>query len=520
MVSLMARWFCCTFFAFVVFAQSASLYASSPLPEDQAFQVSLKTISKTEVSVQLKAAPGYYLYANKTFIALVPSVPADIRYPQGVLKKNNVVGQYTAYMGTTSIPVTFHESKVPLQFEVRYQGCSLDGFCYPPMIKTINLASTSSSGISLMALVTDQHEVASFFLKENVAFIFLVFMVLGLLLAFTPCVLPMIPILTGIILGQHHKVGTKEAFFLSLSYVAGVALTYSFAGLLAASIGNSLQLMLQQPWAILMMSFVFLLLALSLFGFYGFHMPRVWQNKIFDWSDRHERGTYVGVFLMGVLSTLIVSPCVTAPLIGILLYISQTGNQWLGAGALFAMGVGMGIPLVLIGISAGHWLPRSGKWMKSIKMMFGVLMLLMAVWMVSRVLPSHVQNTFIVIHDVNQFHQALVVAEKENKPVLLDFYADWCSSCVEMDRKVFNNREVKEELKSYLLLRVDLSHNTSEDRALMKYFKVIAPPSILFFNGKGEENNLQRIVGEMNPRLFLGRLEQVTTSFCQQDYKC
>lgn len=480
--------------------------ADAPLAMEQAFQFSTMTRDPNTVIITLHIAPGYYLYAEKTSIAWMPAISANIRYPKGIAKHNDVVGNYIAYTGTVSIPIVFQSNPSDVQLNVHYQGCSEAGFCYPPSEKIMSI-SNAASKLSLSSLMTNQNDVASLFANMNASVLFLIFLGLGLLLAFTPCVLPMIPILTGIILGQHHKVGTRESFFLSLSYVLGMAIMYSFAGLLAASLGSSIQVWLQQPWVVGAMSVILLLLAFSLFGFYDFRFPRRWQKKVFDWSDKHERGTYVGVFFMGVLSTLVVSPCITAPLIGVLIYISQTGNQLLGAGALFSMGLGMGIPLILIGMSAGKWLPKSGAWMKSIKATFGLLMIAMAIWMFARVLPTESNQQFTLIHTVSEFHQQMDKAKQEKRPVILDFYADWCASCVSMDRKVFNNMAIRQVLARYLLLRVDLTNNDAADQAMMKYFNVIAPPSILFFNADGQEDNAHRVVGELDASLFLARLK-------------
>ena len=561
-----------------------------PLPENQAFAFHLSVTKSNQAMAEWEIAPGYYLYSKRVRITMDSALKPIINYPQGELKYDAERGRFEAFSGSLLIPVLFSASDANVRMGVDYQGCSEDGFCYPPTHREFNLnlinrtvtedvsvAPITSTGTSLQTLLTDQNSVRSLLDAKHLGVVLLVFAMLGLLLAFTPCVLPMIPILMGIIVGHKESVSTKKAFFLSGSYVLGSAITYALAGLLVASLGSTLQVWLQKPWIIAATSALFVLLALSLFGVYELQLPRALQNSLSRFSDSRKRGSYAGVFVMGMISTLIVSPCVTAPLVGVLMYIAQTGDRLLGASALFAMGIGMGLPLLFIGTSAGKWLPKSGAWMDAVKKIFGILMLGMAIWLISRVIspmlvmvlwgilllaiaiflilylptvigrrklnrtigflvglsgmlvvvagigmPTQLSNwigavpamvnhekTFVVVHDISALQKQLLLAKQDKKPVILDFYADWCESCVVMDRKVFNLPTVKQQLKPYVLLRADLTENSANDQMLLTHYGVIAPPTVLFFDDKGKEINSQRIVGEVDANEFLTRLAKV-----------
>jgi thiol:disulfide interchange protein DsbD len=370
-----------------------------PLPVDQAFAFSVSFVSAHQIEAQWQIAPGYYLYSNKTHLRFDPDLSASIYYPQGIAQHDALRGHYKIYTGHLRIPVSFAAAYKQIHMYIDYQGCSAQGFCYPPIKKSVMLhmqqqrlssvalqdASTPLPSLSLHTLLKDQNGVHALLDSHKLGVLLLIFICLGLLLTLTPCVLPMIPILTSIIVGQEKNRGTQKAFLLSLCYVMGMALTYALAGLVAASLGSSIQVWLQKPIFILLVSLLFILLAFSLFDLYELRLPRRWHHQLMHWSNQHQGGTFVGVFLMGVLSTLIVSPCVTAPLIGVLIYISHTGDKILGALTLFAMGIGMGIPLLLIGMSAGHWLPKSGRWLEAMKKFFGLMMMGMAIWLSARV---------------------------------------------------------------------------------------------------------------------------------------
>ncbi|SRR5579883_342055 len=549
----------------------------TPLPVDEAFTFSAIITSFNELSAEWHIAPGYYLYTKRLHITLQPTTPANIYYPQGDLKYDLNRVRQEVYAGYLSIPILLRGTAQPVQMEVAYQGCSEDGFCYPPMHKSVKLnwathtvTPIEQTNVSLSALLTDQHGINDLLQSQHFSFILVMFIGLGLLLALTPCVLPMIPIMTSIIVGQKQPISTQKAFSLSAVYVLGMAIAYALVGFAAAAMGSSLQVWMQQPAVIIIMSGLFILLACSLFGFYTLRIPRFIQQGFLTLNHHQQGGTYLSVFLMGLFSTFIVCPCVTAPLIGVLMYISQTGNRMLGASALFAMGIGMGLPLLCVGVSARKWLPKSGPWMKAVEKSVGVMMLAMAIWLLSRIasplmikflwsalligiaffiawylprvigkralnrglgvlvgcsgmllLMSGINPTdlspviskpaFILVHDVASLNQQLSLARAEHKPVLLDFYADWCESCVTMDKHVFHAASVKQALTPYILLRADLSDNTVADEVLMKQYEVIAPPTVLFFDANGHEVNTSRIVGEVSTTEFLDRLRVVNS---------
>ena len=560
----------------MVFTFTLSAHAfviTKPLAADKAFSLSITQENPNKVILNWEMAEGYYLYRQKLHFNFDPKATAEISFPQAEMKQDLNHGQYEVYSGKVSIPMILRSSTDKVKMTVDYQGCSAKGFCYPPMQQTSTLTVTPDTGksSSYTSLLTDQNSVKALLGSSSMLGLLMIFGALGLLLAFTPCILPMIPILTSIIVGHKQPVSTRKAFFLSTTYVLGSSITYAFVGLLAAYMGSSLQASLQQPWIIAIVSAFFVLLSLSLFNVYDLHLPRSWQNYITAISRKQEGGTYIGVFIMGVISTLVVSPCVTAPLIGILMYIAESGNMALGAGALFLMGLGMGIPLIAIGVTTGKWMPRRGPWMTVIQQIFGVMMIAMAIWLLSRVaslaiimmftavvlfgaaflfaVRQHrfyaldsaiagillviainsptvmqtvsspaVKTSFTIVKNMDELNQQL--SQSKGLPVLLDFYADWCESCIIMDKKVFDQEEVKKSLNKFVLLRVDISHNSAADATLLKSFGVIAPPTILFFNNYGQEVNSKRIVGELNANEFLGRIDTFITASCDKNQTC
>lgn len=575
--------------AIVGFNIHAASY-QAPLALDQAFIFSISEKTPNQIKAEWKIAPGYYLYRDRLHFSFDPKVTTDIRLPQGHQKLKSDDKFEEVYSGSLTIPITFRASEENVKLKVEYQGCSERGFCYPPIEKTVSLnlnqaKQTPSSYHALQTLLSDQNSIRDLFNAQSVAMMMLIFLGLGLLLAFTPCILPMIPILTSIILGHQQPIKTRKALMLSTTYVLGASLTYAGAGMLAAYLGRSLQVWLQQPWIIVVVSGLFLVLSLSLFGIYDLRIPNYWQNRITAISRQQQGGTYVGVFIMGMISTLIVSPCVTAPLIGVLMYIADSGNPLLGASALFVMSIGMGIPLIVLGTSAGKWMPHRGPWMIVIQKMLGILMVMMAMWLLSRVASwstiliyssaifltgilyyifvhrkgshhplayrlgfvsgllvifilggirigsvqpiktseiafNHRLQSFKVIRSVNDLDQQLAVAKSLGKPVMVDFYADWCESCVVMDKHVFTQSKVMQQLSPFILLRADLSANNANDEALLKQYEVIAPPTVLFFNNQGSEVVGHRIVGELNAGEFLTRVHTFFTSKCDTQLMC
>lgn len=570
-------------FIFGFFASCLDAKTQTPLPVSQAFVINAQ-YQAPHLFIHWQIAPHYYLYRDKFKITANNDVLAT-QFPPGDLKYAQDRGRFEVYKNTLTLSVTLKPADAAQLIQVTYQGCAEDGFCYPPMQKTIQVQNDQALVLDQVAakpsyggLLTNQNQIAMLFQSHYWPVTFLLFLGLGLLLAFTPCVLPMIPILTSIIVGQDKTVNVKKAFLLSLTYVMGVALTYALAGLVAALLGNSLQVWLQKPTVIAMVSLMFVLLAFSLFDVYHLRLPKALQNVVNHLPNRFQGGSYIGVFMMGVISILIVSPCVTAPLVGVLMYIGQSGDVVLGASALFAIGLGMGLPLLLLGVSAGRWLPRRGPWMELVKMAFGILMLAMAVWLFARILPGRYtlmlwggflfllalgvgfyqpkyykryhlnrilafilslagfgllltysvgpesmkmglvaenrdqhQMKFVVVKNLAALNKRLQAAAKNKQPVLLDYYADWCESCLALERHVFADPSVQAVLSQahFKLLRVDLSENTADDEVLLQHFQVYAPPTILFFDRKGQELKALRIVGEVSQSEFLAQLANI-----------
>jgi thiol:disulfide interchange protein DsbD len=377
----------------------------------------------------------------------------------------------------------------------------------------------------------DVNAIAQFLENTSTSSLFLAFFVLGLALAFTPCVLPMLPILSSVIFGtQHGKAISKgRASILALAYVFGMALVYALAGTLMAALGGSVQRMLQSPLALAGFAVLLLVLSGSLFGLYELRLPHSWHQHIDKLAGRQKGGSMFGAFALGGISTLVASPCITAPLAGVLAFIAQTGSMSLGAGLLFVMALGMGLPLLLIAIEARILIPSTGTWMIWLQRTLGVLLVATAVWIAS---PLILKNepigsvktvngqkihqvgdlSFVVIHSPAELDAQLSKAKQENAFVLLDFYADWCISCKEMEVNTFANPEVSRELKQFVLLQADVTANSQDNQALLKRYGLYGPPGILIFNQRSEEQKDQRVIGYMPPQRFLERLKQATAS--------
>lgn len=579
----------------------SSSYAAGnvkPLPADQVFQLEVTTDGPVKLNTNWKIKDGYFLYKNRIDAKSSDLFTLKKNAPPAQGKMNFEGEMEEVYAKDTVIPFVF-EGVEPVQeipVTVSYQGCAKQGFCYPPMEQTflVNMVSGSVTPLStthavsitsIRHMLTDHEQVQTFLENQTLGMLWLVFFGIGVLLAFTPCVLPMLPILTGIIVGQKGKVSTRKAFLLSFTYVMGMAVTYAFAGVGAAMLGQSIRVWLQQPFFIIFVSLLFVLLGLSLFEFYDLPFSKRLQNKVAKWSAKHKEGTFYGVFFMGVLSTLVVSPCVTAPLVGVLLYVGQTGSVFTGATSLFAIGLGMGIPLMLVGTSMGRLLPKSGHWMHVVVKLFGMVMFAMALWILSRVLPESVtvalwglyfigiaiffalympdlikrkllnralggamgllgvlimlnaagmfnafnsvtglggavNASFKTVSNMTDLKSQLNQAESKGLPVLVDFYADWCESCIVMEKQVFAASRVRPILEPFVLLRVDLSANSSEDQKILRKFKVIAPPTILFFNAYGKEVKNKRIVGELSTEDFVTRMDQFMAKDCDKKVQC
>lgn len=514
------------------------------LPVDQVFQVSAQRLNNKTLAARWTIKPGYYLYKSKIHFESVPKHINSVVFPKGIIKQNQFIGKYEVYQGHVVTLLKFI-NPLPdqnLDLEIHYQGCAIAGFCYPPVVKHLTLTHSgmfvskinqntitgqNSRGDNqiqgTIKTANEQSKILSILAGHNIFWTLISFFGFGLLLSLTPCVLPLIPVLSAIILGQKQLTTTK-AFSLSITYVLAMALTYAVAGVFAGLAGSYLQAFLQSPWVIIIVCALFVALAFSLFGFYELRLPASWHEKLIHITNRQQGGNYVGVALMGCLSTLVISPCVTAPLVGVLTYIGNTGNAILGGFALFVLGLGSGVPLLIIGTSAGKWLPKSGPWMNGIKIVLGILMLAMAVWLLARIIPSNSRpfrllhpnqvvssetSNFQAIKNISDLKQALIQAKQQNKPVLVDFYANWCLSCKEMERIVFTAPQVKSLMAHFILLRADVTANDDQDKALERQFHVIAPPTFLFFAPNGQELTDYRIVGQEESQIFASHLQSV-----------
>ncbi|MDE1942541.1 MAG: protein-disulfide reductase DsbD [Betaproteobacteria bacterium] len=479
------------------------------LMPEEAFKVSPSAASAGHLTVQFSPAPGYYLYRDRIKIAAPnPIPPAQIAFPAAESKQDPSFGRVWVYHHPFAAAVTLPGS-LPSRLDVSYQGCAERGICYPPTTQHFALAADGQTYRPLSvdnayqsgppsADSANPNDYLAFLKGARPGWVLLSFFGFGLLLALTPCVFPMIPILSGIIAGQGSDITKKRAFGLSLTYVLGMAVTYALAGILAGLSGTMLSNTLQTPPVQIGTAILFILLALSMFDVYQLQLPVALQSRLNGVSNRLPGGRHMGVGLMGVLSALVVGPCVAAPLAGSLIYIAQTRDVILGGSALFILALGMGSPLLVIGTSAGALMPRAGRWMVWIKRFFGVMLLGVALWIVMPLLGSRLASNgphFEPVSSVAQLDRALQQAAQDGRPAMLDFYADWCVSCVEMEKEVFPRPEVKAALGQALLLRADVTGNTPDDRALLARFGLFGPPGTLFFNREGRELGDQRLVG-------------------------
>ncbi len=587
------------------------------LSPEEAFRLSLKVRDANTLLAHFEVADNYYLYRDKIKFSVTGQGVslAPISWPAAISKQDPNFGTMSIYKHDFDVLVPLQrtdKTASDITVDASFQGCSEKGVCYPPQQQQFKLilpaavetgtlteppaASPASVPAEAAAAATnaaaasappanETAEVAQLFAAGNWWLIVAFFFGAGLLLALTPCVFPMIPILSGIIAGEGQHISKKKGFILSLAYVQGMAITYALAGIAAGMSGTMLSAALQNPWVLGSFALIFVLLSLSMFGFYELQMPSVIQSRFTETSNRIKGGKLAGVFTMGMLSAVIVGPCVAAPLAGALLYISQTGNVWLGGSALYSMALGMGVPLLLVGVSAGALLPRAGGWMETVKSFFGVLLLGVAIWLISPVIPAVaamllwaalliVSAMYLKAIDplpvnakgIQRFWKGIgiialvtgvalllgalaghrdilqplqgeaqaaaataggsneagklafrkittpaeldqALQEAKGKPVMLDFYADWCVSCKELERFTFSNPQVQAKLAGAVLLQADVTASGSEQRALLKRFSLFGPPGIIFFDAQGQEIPAARIVGYLPPEAFLQQLE-------------
>jgi thiol:disulfide interchange protein DsbD len=487
------------------------------LEPEKAFRMSARALDANTVELNFAIADGYYMYRERFRFAADPRAKAKLgapQFPPGIRKKDEFFGEVEIYRKQVAIRLPVAGAQGALQLTVTSQGCADVGVCYIPMDSkaTVQLAGFSAAASGPPAtpapgfsLQVSDFEVARLFESGGTLLVLASFLGFGLLLAFTPCVLPMVPILSGIIAGEGRQLSKLRALLLSLAYVLGMAVAYSAAGVAAAWSGTLLAAALQNAWVLGAFALIFVVLALSMFGFYELQLPGFLRHPLSAASGRLAGGKLASVAGMGVLSAIIVSPCVAAPLAGALLYISQTRDVALGGAALFTMALGMGIPLIVVGVSEGALLPKSGPWMLRVKQVFGVLLLAVAAWIVWPVLrPSGGGIEFARIQSVAELEQKL---QSPGKPAMLDFYADWCVSCKEMEALTFSDARVKPKMERMLLLQADVTANTAEHKALLKRFRLFGPPGIIFFDAQGRELEGLRVIGYQNAERFLKTLE-------------
>lgn len=549
------------------------------LEPEKAFQVKAQMASSDQVRITYTIADGYYLYRERLKFAAQGAELGAIQLPAGKIKFDETFQKDVETYHHELVVLIPVKAAADFQLKLELQGCAEAGLCYPPMELTLpvvladivtNVGSVPISTPQVSDDGYDQWNIADALKSGRLSLIIPLFLVLGLGLSLTPCVLPMVPILSFIIVGEGAAVKRSRSFFLSLSYVLGMALVYTSLGVAAGLLGEGLSAALQNPWVLSAFAFLMIGLSLSMFGVYQLQMPAAIQTRLTYFSEGQRNGKMAGVFLMGAISALIVGPCVAAPLAGALVYISQTKNVVVGGTALFSLAMGMGVPLLLVGISAGSLLPRAGVWMEQIKRFFGVLMLAMAIWMVSPVLPPVLQMSAWAIlllgYGIYQlaFYQGklfsklvaflcmlaggtqlvgvvtggrdalapiahltgqvqhvkfqrikssaeldAVLAQSKGKIAMLDFYADWCVSCKEMEKLTFVEPRVKAQLDQMLLLQVDVTANNADDKALLKRFGLFGPPGIIFFGVEGKEIANTRVIGYQNADKFLSSLQKL-----------
>jgi len=596
---------------------TVAVRAEDLLPPEKAFQFSARVLDSQTLAVRYDIAPGYYMYREKFRFEAPPAELGAAELPPGKLKDDEIFGKVETYRERVEIKLPLSAlSPLPatVTLKATSQGCADIGVCYPPQEQSAQLRLVSLSAASGLGPIpgastnqpinpfldagpapattagTDESRIASLLASGGFWVIVFSFFGFGVALAFTPCMLPMIPILSGIVVGKGASVTRGRMLVLTLVYIFGMAITYAAAGIAAGLSGSMLAIALQNPWVLGGFGALFVVLALSMFDLFELQLPSALQTWLTERSNRMPGGRYAGVFVMGVLSALIVGPCVAPPLAGALLFIAERGEVALGGSALFAMALGMGVPLVGVGLSAGALLPKAGPWMQSVKNFFGVVLLGVAIWIVSPVIPVVLQMlawgallivSAIFLHAIDSLPPAASgyrrfwkgvgvmallagaslllgalaggrdilqplaglrvadsavpgsgtvnsgsvarferVASVQNldarlqntggKPVMLDFYADWCVSCKEMERFTFSDAGVKKRLANFVLLKADVTENNEDDKALLKRFSLFGPPGIIFFSKQGREINGLRVIGFLDAERFSATLDLAT----------
>jgi thiol:disulfide interchange protein DsbD len=558
-----------------------SVQAQDFLAPEQAFAFSARMRDAATIEVSFRIADGYYMYRDKIAVSAEGATLGKVEIPRGTIKFDpNFDKELETFRQQLKIAIPVQASG-SFQLKVTSQGCADKGLCYPPMDSIAALspadngtaapiATAAPSATAVTASVSEMGRIEASLASGRLALILPLFLLLGLGLSFTPCVLPMVPILSFIIAGEGAQTSRQRGLLLAVAYSLGMALVYTALGIAAGLIGEGLSATLQSPPILSAFAILMAVMALSMFDVYQLQVPASLQLALTRLSERQRGGKLIGVFLMGAISALIVGPCVAAPLAGALVYISQTRDVFIGGSALFAMAIGMSVPLLLVGVSAGSLLPRAGAWMQTVKHFFGVLMLALALWMVSSLIPAwllmlgwgllgagygvflmrdkslgwrarllgtvfialggvqllglatggrdawsplaqlrgqqHQKTVFMRVRSVAELDAAL--ANTGGRRVMLDFYADWCVSCIEMEKLTFTNLEVKTKLDQMLLLQADVTANNDDDKALLKRFGLFGPPGIILFDAHGTEIRGTRVIGYQSPAQFLHSLQR------------
>jgi len=566
------------------------------LPAEQAFVMNARFDGANELTVGWQIEPGYYLYREKfEFEAEGEIQLGAAKLAEGEAHNDQNFGDVSVFYDYVEASIPFSRAspnEMPITIYAVFQGCKTESICYPPTEQSMSLVLPASSEFDFSAntpsddvFVSEQDRLAALVLSDSWWIVLGTFYGLGLLLAFTPCVLPMIPIISGIIAGQGN-ISASRGFALSFTYVMGMAVTYTAAGALAALAGEQIQAIFQKPWIITLFASLFAVLALGMFGLFEIQMPAAIQTRMANMANRQRAGTFVGTAVIGALSALIVTTCVAPPLVATLAVIGQSGDVTRGAGALFALSLGMGSPLLVLGASAGKILPKVGPWMNTVKAAFGVMMLGLAIWMMERVLPGTItlvlwallvfltgvflgafeplpaepstsrrlskglgvlaclygalmligatlggqdplrpiprsglfaqgattetqHLSFEDVESVAQLETLLGSARAAGRPVMIDFTADWCVSCREMEEYTFPDSSVIAALEPFALLRADVTANDDDDQALLKYFNSYGPPTIAFFDRAGREREAYKLVGYVPADEFKSHVDRL-----------
>jgi thioredoxin:protein disulfide reductase len=548
------------------------------LSSDDAFQPSIKIIKNNHLEVTWDIKEGYYLYLGMfEFSVDSPDMKIiKVDMPEGKTKKDEFFGDVDVYYNSTNANIYFDTITSHSSLILKYQGCADAGLCYPPVTKKFPLEQYADNNSYLLktSSTDNQYSFSQKLSEQSIVLNISLFFLAGLLLAFTPCVFPMIPILTGLIVGQGENISTKKSFLLSLTYVLSMSLTYAIAGILIALSGTNIQADLQNPYVLSGFALLFIILALSMFNVIRIQMPSSIQNLLISKSNTNSSGNYIGVGIMGSLSALIVGPCVTAPLIGALIYISMTNDFIIGGAALFSLGMGMGAPLLILGTSASELTKKIGPYLEIANKIFGVLFLIVSIWLIERIVSAEIAaylwamlsiiisvgllkiivfkrfSKFIVnslsaiffiysglqIYGVNinkNFNPVFSFIEQSQptlftkisdtktlfmqiknseKITMVDLYADWCVACKELDKYTFSEKNVAYLLKDLNLIKLDITKTNDDNSKFLKDYKLFGPPAILFFNNNGKEIKQARIVGFINAEDFIKVYKNINTN--------